>query len=380
MLEGQDIICIAPNRWDSPLRRRQQVMWRLSSRNRVVYVSFDLGRWRDNMLARARWLVAYPPETRKHASQLFELPLFNILPTRFTARYLARKINGALTAPVLDRLGRQLRGSCPILWYTFPILPAACLHFEPRLIVYDRSDHWPDHYSKDERMLLKRADVVFATARSLLESAEHLNSNVHLVPNGVDVKSFRRALLPETSIPLDVAGLPKPIVGLMGAINAKIDTSLLTRLAQAHPAWSIVLVGPVIPSEIPTRTLQNLPNVHMLGYREPSCLPEYLKGFDVAVIPYVLNERTRAINPLKAYEYLAAGRPVVATALPELRGFGSVVRIARGRNDFVTQVELALQEDDPELAHRRFAAVQNDTWDQRVATMEHLIGTTTQAL
>lgn len=377
MLKNQDIICIAPNRWDSPLRRRQQVMSRLSSHNRIIYVSFNLGRWRDNLLPRARWLAAYPPRPRRHLSQLVELPLFNILPNRLTSHPAARKINAALIRPVIKDLAAQFPVSRPILWYTFPILPEACRHFEPNVVVYDRSDHWPEDYLQDEIALLKRADVVFATARTLLKTAESLNSNVHLVPNAVDLASYRRALLPETRIPSDVAHLPRPIIGLVGAINAKVDISLLEKLARAHPEWSIVLIGPVFPSVVPAQRLKNLRNVHLLGYREPRELPAYLKAFDVGLIPYVIDERTRAINPLKVYEYLAAGKPVVTTPLPELREFDSTVYIAAHRDDFVSQVERALQEDDIRLAYRRAKAVEDHTWDHRVATMNRLIATTT---
>jgi len=370
MSRNHDIVCIAPQRWDSPLRRRQQVMARLAERgHRVFYLSFCLKRWRDQLAPRLRWLRAYPPALTERQPGIYELPLFNLLPNRALSLPGAHRANDLLLQPLLCRLAHHLGHSNPILWFTFPTLLSACQALEPRLVVYDRSDRWPDYFHRDEQQLLKRADLVFATARSLAQVSREFNDNVHLIPNAVDVEHFRRAMLPETEIPADVAALPRPVAGLVGALNAKVDTGLLERLARAHPDWSIVLVGPVLAREVPLPRLQALPNVHLLGHRPPHRLPNYLKAFDVALIPYVLDERTAAINPLKLYEYLAAGRPVVATALPELEPFRHLVRVAQDAPDFVAQVELALAEDDPSLPQQRLAAVQGHTWNQRVAMM-----------
>jgi len=375
MIENQDIVCVAPQRWESLLRRRQQIMSRLSlHNNRIIYVSVCLERWRDNIMSRLSWLMAYPPEVVERQPHVYEFSLFNILPNRLAPYGLASWANNVLIKPALKYLAQQFDISRPILWFTFPALPGACRQLEPRLIVYDCSDRWPECFWKDERILLKQANVVFATAHSLLEDKRGLNPNVHLVPNAVDVEIYRRALLPETSIPSDVANLPKPIIGLMGAINDKVDVSLLEKLAQAHSDWSVVLVGPIFSSEVPIQILERLSNLHMLGYRKPTELPGYLKAFDVALIAYVLDERTAAIDPLKLYEYLAAGKPVVATALPELSRFRRVVRVASGVGDFICQVEQALLEEDVAgMVQQRLEAVKEHTWNQRVATMARLI-------
>lgn len=374
MLKNQDIVCVAPQRWDSPLRRRQQVMSRLSlCNNRIIYVSVCSGRWRDNILPRLNWLMAYPPQIVERQPGIYEFSLFNILPNRFAPYRVASWANDVLVKPALKRLAQQLDISHPILWFTFPTLLAACQQLAPRLIVYDCSDRWRECFWKDERILLKQANVVFATAHSLLQDKTGLNPNIHLVPNAVDMETYHRALLPETPVPSDVADLPKPIIGLMGAINDKVDVSLLERLAQTHSEWSVVLVGPIFSSEVPVQILERLSNVYMLGYRKPAELPGYLKAFDVALIPYVLNERTAAINPLKLYEYLAAGRPVVATALPELSRFRGVVRVASSVDDFICQIEQALEVDNARLVQQRLGVVKEHTWDQRVATMARLI-------
>ncbi len=349
-------------------------MLRLSlEKNRIIYLSLRLERWRDNMPARLHWLITYPPEVVERQPRIYECSFFNLFPIRLAPNRIASWANNVLAKRVLTRLARQLGISRPVLWFTFPAMLAACDILEPRLIVYDCSDRWPKHFLGDERILLRQADVVFVTARRLFEAKKPLNANIHLVPNAVDPEHYYQALLPETPIPHDVARLAGPVIGLVGAINDKVDVSLLVKLARAHPEWSIVTVGPVFPTQVRLQTLESLPNVHMIGYREPGELPGYLKAFDVALIPYVLNERTAAINPLKLYEYLAAGKAVVATALPELFPFQAVVRIASSGDDFIYQVEQALKEDPGAMLRQRLEAVKEHTWDQRVATMARLV-------
>src|SRR5262249_55425523 len=135
-----------------------------------------------------------------------------------------------------------------------------------------------------------------------------------LITHGVDVAHFRQACDPDTPIPADISALAKPIVGFFGLIEDWVDLRLIRFLAQTRPAWSFVLVGKAVAD---TAALQGLPNVHLLGRKDYRELPGYCKAFDAALLPFVINELTLAANPLKLREYLAAGLPVIASAIPE---------------------------------------------------------------
>ena len=374
LMKNQDVICIAPDFWNSPLRRRQQVMLRLSKANRIFFISVLAKRWRDSFDVRLEWLLSFPPEINCKKQNLYEFPLFNILPVRLGRYSFIGWINHLFIKSAFNRLVDQFNISNPILWYTFPTLPKLIDYINPKVIVYDCSDYWSDIHWRDEKILLECVDVVFATSQALYESKSEFNENIHLIPNAVDVKNYSRALLSETTIPLDVVDLQKPIVGFIGAINDKVDISLLENLARAHPEWTIVLVGPVTSRLISLKSLETLSNVKVLGYRKPDELPNYLKSFDVALIPYVLSDRTKAINPLKLYEYMAAGRPIVATPLPELFEFLKYVRIAHTEEEFISEIEEVLKQYNPiKKQDESLEFVKKHDWEYRVNLMSNLV-------
>ena len=180
-----------------------------------------------------------------------------------------------------------------------------------------------------DHALTARADLVFCTARSLVEARRPINPNTHYMPNAVDYRAFQQMLAdPSLQPPAGMTDLPRPILGVIGGINAKLDLTLLAELAERRPDWSLALVGPLsygLDDGEVTR-LRALRNVHFLGPVPPERVPATIAACDVCLIPYRLNEQTRHVNPLKVYEYLAAGKPVVGTALPELGQFGGSVR------------------------------------------------------
>ncbi len=213
--------------------------------------------------------------------------------------------------------------------------------FGPKLVIY----HVVDEYSayptltaeqaaqqkQLDHALTARADLVFCTARSLVEARRPINPNTHYMPNAVDYRAFQQMLAdPSLQPPAGMTDLPRPILGVIGGINAKLDLTLLAELAERRPDWSLALVGPLsygLDDGELTR-LRALRNVHFLGPVPPERVPATIAACDVCLIPYRLNEQTRHVNPLKVYEYLAAGKPVVGTALPELGQFGGSVKVS----------------------------------------------------
>ncbi|MBI4579904.1 MAG: glycosyltransferase, partial [Planctomycetes bacterium] len=253
--------------------------------------------------------------------------------------------------------------------------------------VYECAEEW-DAYETDplnkqhiremDEALCRAADVVFVPSRELLKRKSPQNPSTYLAPWGVDLELYARARDPATPIPADVRSLPRPIIGMFGMLDGRrLHTELLRHLAVQHPDWSIVLVGRCMPN-LDRSSLDPLPNVRFLGMRPVEQIPAYCKAFDVCMIPYMLNEFTRSIMPLKIAEYLATGKPVVSTELPAAVEMSDVIHVARDIPEFEQHLCAALAER-PELSARRVARAQDFDWDvlmrQRMAWVApHLNG------
>jgi glycosyltransferase involved in cell wall biosynthesis len=226
-----------------------------------------------------------------------------------------------------------------------------------------------------ERELLGVADCCFVTAEHLLDTRRAHCANIHYLPNVADFEHFALARAPDTTIPDDLVRLPRPRIGFVGAISdRKIDVALLRRLAEAHREWSIVLIGKIGEGDPWTDVdaLRDLPNLHLLGPRPYAALPAYLKGFDAALLPSALNDYTRGMFPMKFFEYLAAGCPIVSTALPALRAYAHVASLAATHDEFVAALEAALCGGGAPLAER-LAVAREHTYERRTARMLELL-------
>jgi glycosyltransferase involved in cell wall biosynthesis len=243
------------------------------------------------------------------------------------------------------------------------------------LIVYDCMDelskfrYAPPELPLRETKLLQRADVVFTGGRSLYESKRVANANCHFYGCGVDLAHFGGARKPETAVPAELGKLPKPVLGYFGVVDERMDYELITKLADANPAWSIVMIGPAL--KVGTNDLPRRPNLHWLGQRSYAELPAYCKGFDVCLIPFALCEATEFINPTKALEYMATGKPIVSSAVPDVvRNFGSIAKIARDHDEFILHCRDAIERsDEPAIAHGLQLAAES-SWESIVAQME----------
>lgn len=270
----------------------------------------------------------------------------------------------------------------PLLWYYTPQALKFSSHLRASSIVYDCMDELSAFMYADaalplqERALLERADVVFTGGFSLYEVKRQQHANVHPFPSGVDVQHFlpARQELPD---PADQRNIPHPRFGFYGVIDERLDRDLLAYLADARPDWQIVLVGPVV--KIDPESLPRRPNIHYLGGKSYSDLPSYVGGWDVALMPFAMNEATRFISPTKTPEYLAAGRPVVSTPIVDVvRHYGKMqgVLIAHSPAEFVAACEHALHTAArPELwrdeADQMLASA---SWDGVWTRMSALIG------
>lgn len=226
---------------------------------------------------------------------------------------------------------------------------------------------------KRETELLTRADVVFAGGRALYESKRQHNPNCHFFGCGVDSDHFGSALDARTTVPHDLKRVKKKAaLGFFGVVDERMDYELITKLADADPDWSIVMVGPVL--KVKEHSFPQRPNLHWLGQRDYSQLPAYCKGFDVCLMPFALNAATEFINPTKALEYMASGRPVVSTRIRDVvSNFGDVVKIASSHDEFIAHCRKAINEPDRDAIEGGIKMAANSTWDRIVDQMEQHI-------
>jgi glycosyltransferase involved in cell wall biosynthesis len=222
-----------------------------------------------------------------------------------------------------------------------------------------------------ESDILKQADIVFVYARSMAEKKEKLNFNTHFVPSAADIGFFMKSLDPSAQIPSELLQIKEPRIGLIGHIDdLHTDIELFNYLAERHPEWSIVVIGALNISADFKRSpafkkWQTIPNIHYLGRKGYETLPGYLKGLDVCLLPYKINSYTASLYPNKLFQYLAGGKPVVSTNIPEMKPYGEIIAIARDYAEFEKLVEEALGEQSPERIAQRIAVARENSVEKR---------------
>lgn len=229
----------------------------------------------------------------------------------------------------------------------------------------------PQLAAEIERRLLQKVHIALTTAVSLYESKRYLVRECYLVRNGVTPERFRPALENCLPLPSDIQQIPPPRIGFVGVIAEWVDTDLLVKVASMRPQWSFVLVGPIKKSV----ALCDLPpNVHLLGPKPYDMVPAYLQGIDVAIIPFERTDFiTRYVNPIKLYEYLAAGKPVVTTPMGDYDGLETFVHIAESPEAFANAIEVAMKETTPSFKEARWRAILDRSWQARANQVDAIL-------
>lgn len=377
MLKGNDIICFA-NDWDGDPLSKKHIALRLARQNRVLWVNSTGNRNPTASLHDFRRVC-------KKLRQFFQgcrpvamnISVFSPLVIPWHGNAVARWLNRRLLTWSLRRACRKLAFQRPITWTFVPSSADVVGTLDERLVIY----HCVDEFSKFsgtnegailemERGLMEKADIVVVSSSRLYESKRRYNDKTFLVTHGVDVAHFRSACEPGAAVPADCVQLKRPVIGFHGLIADWVDLEVVRFLALARPQWSFLLIGEV---QADTSGLRELPNVQLLGRRTYQSLPSYCRTFDVAILPFVVNELTLAANPLKLREYLAAGLPVVATPLPEIVKLGALVRLARTPQEFLDQIEALLRAGrtgpDPAVS----ALMDSESWDQKVEDLSGIV-------
>jgi glycosyltransferase involved in cell wall biosynthesis len=374
-LRGRDIVCVGFADWDTDLWTNQHhLMSRLAQENRVLFVE-SLGLRRPQLAGRdiarvwrrlRRGLGPARSVDGLHVLSPLVLPLHH--------SRIARALNRRLLPALVGRASRRLGLRDPILWAYVPQAEALLESLHPALVIYHCVDDIAAHERIDtasfraaEARFAARAELVLASAPALAARLRRIARNVLDAPNVADTELFAGALRPGRLDPA-MAALPSPRIVFTGAIvSTKLDLDALLTLARLRPSWSFALVGPVGPGD-PRTDVSRLAaeaNIHLLGSRAYEQLPDVLRAADAGLIPYARNELTQSIFPMKVYEYLAAGLPVVATPLPALVGVADVAT-APDAPGLAALLDRALAEDSPQLRAERSRRAASHSWEQRL--------------
>ena len=377
MLEGCDIICFSHD-WDGDPLSKKHIMLGLAQKNRILWVN-SIGNRNPTVSGRdlkriIKKLLEFLGGYRTVGHNMYA---YTPIVIPFHGSTVARWINRRLLRWSLRFVCRRLGFNQPITWTFAPSSSEVVGSLGERLVVYHCVDEFSEFTGTNkatilelERCLLEKADLVIVSSGPLYESKRCSNPKTFLVTHGVEVDHFRKACDPETPVPEDIGSLPRPVVGFFGLIADWVDIELIRFLAVSRPNWSLVLIG---KSDTSLSRLQGLANVHLLGRRDYRALPGYCKGFDVAILPFVVNTLTLAANPLKLREYLAAGLPVVATPLPEVEKFEGLVSIGRSPEQFLERIQALLDGGRTGSQLAISEAMDCESWDQKIEVMSQIV-------
>jgi glycosyltransferase involved in cell wall biosynthesis len=404
MLSGRDIILISSIEWEFNWQGHQEIASRLArAGNRVLYV--------ENMGVRSPGLHDVGRVARRFshwAGSVFDGGVRQVSPGLYVCSPLIlppfgsstqHRLNRRLLLPLVPRAARSLRFEQDIIWTFLPTDTVATLVrmlSKPRsVVVYyciaDFAELSPhrDEMLKSERSIIEMSDVIFAQGPRLAEHCSRGGKKAEIFPFGVNLNRFTKENGQANGSSIEkpttagkagspyafMSALPRPVIGYVGGIHRFFDVEMLAAMAQAKPDWSWVLVGPL---QISPRDLKQIPNIHLAGPKSHEELPYYISSFDVGIVPYLSNGYTATVVPTKINEYLAMGKPVVSTDLPEVRAFngkhGVVITSPNRPAEFIGSIERALVSpgEDAIVDRRRTVAALND-WEGRFERMSHLI-------
>jgi UDP-galactopyranose mutase len=358
-----DLVVFSHLRWNFVFQRPQHLLSRCARQRRVFYIEEPIFSPEPEHL-----------QLEQPAGQLW------VVTPYLVEGMPAEEVDTALTR-LTDALIEQYQINEFVAWYYTPMALKFSRHLSPMLTVYDCMDELsafkfaPPELHELERELVQRAGLMFTGGQTLFEAKRALHNNIHAFPSSIDRQHYAKARQSQDD-PADQAGIPHPRLGFFGVIDERMDLDLLAAIADARPEWHLVMVGPfakVNPADLPQRA-----NIHYLGSKSYDELPTYLAGWDVALLPFAINESTRYISPTKTPEYLAGGKPVVSTPIRDVvmpYGEQGLVRIAAGVDEFILAVEQSLEQArNPQgwLARvDRFLA--QNSWDQTWRHMDSLI-------
>jgi glycosyltransferase involved in cell wall biosynthesis len=374
---ARPIVCFGED-WGRHPGAAQDIMERLAATRTVLWID-SLGLRRPHLtLDDARRVIVKLKNWSKGARSALPMVLvYTPLVLPFYGSKVARAINALILRIGIRRLLKRNGMVDPVLWVSCPAGAGVVGELGEAKSIYYCADEYSvfpgmsrEVVTELEQELFKKVDLVIVTSKNLYDKKKPFHDNITLIPHGVDFAHFSKAARPETVVPDGLQRIKKPIIGFYGLIQDLIDFDLVCHVVKARPDWSVVMIGPVIFDAGP---LPALPNLHFLGGRDLQDLPSYVKGFDVCMIPYKLVDRTIYANPLKLRQYLASGKPVVSTPLPEVMKYGGLVKIGKDRDEYVRHIEFLLEHDTPECSRTRMDAVRGESWECIIQQIDPLV-------
>jgi len=385
MLKNENIICISSIDWDFIWQGHQEIMSTLAKNgNRVLFIENtgvrapgirDISRLKNRIKNWFRGVKGI----RKEMDNLY---VFSPLVLPFPYSRIARWINFHLILPILEKWMKVMDFSNPVVWTFLPTPLSLDIadNLVKKIVIYYCIDNFSvssasvKKIKSSEIKLLKKADLVFVTSTELYNYCSNYSHNVYIFPFAVNFQEFEQARVKEGSFPDELQELKGPIIGYAGGVHKWIDRDLIKKTAEKYPDYSFVFVGPL---QTDVSLLKKVKNVHFLGFREHQELPKYIKAFDVCVIPYLLADYTKNVYPTKLNEYLAMGKPVVSSSLPEIEAFNkkynNIVYSAKDRETFVRYIKQAINENNETLIEKRIEVARENSWENRINKMSELI-------
>ncbi len=367
-----DLVVASHLRWSFVWQRPQQLLSRLAKHHRILFVEEPV----------------FAPEGDAPLSAVLEEVMPGI--TTLTPQLRAQDCGDTplWLWPCREEITRQVRASLKqldfrsrALWLYTPTPDFMVEAVTPDMLVYDVMDELanfkfaPAQLKENETRLLAQSAVVFTGGASMFDSKKHLNPNTHLFASGVDGKHYAAACDPATTTPDWMDGIPAPRAAYIGVIDERLDYELIAKMAQAHPGVQFLMCGPV--AKVDPAHLPQAPNLHYPGQQQYADLPRILKGADICLMPFAMNEATRFISPTKTLEYMATHRPIISTPVADVvRFYSDIVYLADDHEGFITQIGAALQESAEDRARKRQREdkiLAEQAWDAIADNMETLM-------
>jgi glycosyltransferase involved in cell wall biosynthesis len=370
------LICFGQQNWSHCWTGKQQLLTRLArSGHRVLYVDPDPVPG-DVVAGLASGIRLHPLQTglTEHSPNLH-------IYTPHASRFLPKPLDAKVRKETLIRVARRMGFHRPVAFALRPDRLWLMRAVQPQALVYYAVDEWTgfggltpegrSHFRNAEENLLRQVDLALGVSPRLVERFRALQPNTYHLENGSDTEAFSAARLAQASVHPAVAMLSAPRLGFIGQLDERLDVEMLCELMQARPQWNLVLAGR-LKEGVDISALLALPNVTWLGYQPFNDLPGVLRGLDVCLVPYRQTLLTQSCNPLKVYDYLASGLPVVSVPLEGLKACREVVALAETTQQFIDRIEAALQ--DPQSGRdQRLAVARANSWDRRAQELEEYL-------
>jgi glycosyltransferase involved in cell wall biosynthesis len=374
-LPGRDLIFVSLENWDEVWRRNQFLCDTLAGRfpkSKILFVAPP--RDVSNSVRRGKLREVLSPATW-HVSGRPNITVTRPLKLAPNSLSMGQRANEAMAIRHIRVVAAGLGMTAPVLWLN----PHHAVSMVGRLgesaVIYDITDDWTqfDQSSRETRLIVaqdeelcRRADAVIVCSERLFQKKRPLAPNLHLIPNGVHVDHYDRVLDRNLPKPPETASWRKPVLGYTGTVHpSRVDVDLIVKTARSFPDGCVALVGPDFLPPSDAARLDALGNVHRVPPVPYSRIPDYMRAFDVCIVPHRTTAFTESLNPIKLWEYLAAGKPIASTMVPGFRDYPRLVHLGADTDGFIAAIDEALREDASTPALRREEA-RNHSWDKRI--------------